>query len=239
MLQLKNKIYYKTILFIDMFMMTSKIKLTFISVMLVLSIFSLNYTTEQAQANEQVKFSKQLLSEVIGHMENKQLTEKQKKQKLVDTYMSVINFEWNAKIAMGRSYNNLTDAEKKQYVNEYTKFLAYTWLPKLEMPTGTMGVKLNVLEQTEQINKTDEYVKLQLKMEDGVDYLVNIRVSCVEGKCQLLNINMEGLDLALSYRAQFENYIEKHGGSAKSIIKYLQEQNAKNSKTAGFVVKLK
>ena len=50
---------------------------------------------------------------------------------------------------------------------------------------------------------------------------------------------MEGLDLALSYRAQFEDYIEKHGGNAKSVIKYLQDQNAKKQQTAGFVVKLK
>ena len=70
MLQLKNKMYYKTILFIDMFIMTNKIKFTFISAVLAVSIFTSNYTTQQAQANEQVKFSKQLLSEVVRHMEN-------------------------------------------------------------------------------------------------------------------------------------------------------------------------
>ena len=196
-------------------------------------------SVNQSFAGEQVNFAKKLVGEVMDLMGNTKTPSSVKKQKLVDKYLNVIDFEWNGKMAMGRAYNTLNDDEKKQYIKEYTKFLAYTWLPKLEFPSKKSAIKVNIFGTYKKLNNTDEMVVIELKLADGSKYEINVRVRDKDGKCTLLNVDVVGIDLAMTYRAQFEGIMEQNGGKPQSVIKYLEKQNAKNQKKADFVVNIK
>ena len=52
----------------------------------------------------------------------------------------------------------------------------------------------------------------------------------------VLNVIVDGVDLAMSYRAQFNAYIEKNNGKSDSILDYLVEKNEQYKRTSGIIL---
>lgn len=192
------------------------------------------------QANEHTDKTRVFLNGSLSLLEKDNLTEAKKHQILVDRYIPYINFDWNAKMAIGRPYQQMSKQEQKEYVEEYTKYIAYIWLPKLNYDRR-LGIKIAVLEKSQKINDTDENVTIQLEALDGVKYdlILRTRINKDTKQFQILNINMEGVDLASIYRTQFNTIMEKNKGNPRSVLLYLKEQNANYKKKADFVVDLK
>ena len=193
-----------------------------------------------AKAGNQVQCFRALLDDTMTLLEQQNLSINKKRQMIIDRYLPIINFEFNAKMAMGLPYKTLSPQDQKEYVNEYTKLLAYTWLPKLNYDRKN-GIVVTVMDKTQPVNDKDEIVKARMQTPDGKSYDMDLRIRDLSKtdrkiKCQILNIVVEGVDLAATYRAQFSDQIEKNGGDGRVITKHLKEQNAKSKKETGLVV---
>lgn len=165
----------------------------------------------------------------------------QKKQMLINLGTEYFLFDWNAKMALGRPFQSLTEAEKKTYINEYSKYFSYTWFPELFYDKRS-GVKVNVRPVCRTINDTDSIVDVDIVLPDGKKYELALRVrknDKTDMPCHILNITLEGVDVAMSYRSQFASYIEANNNQTNSIIKYLEEKNDKFKKTSGLTVPFK
>jgi ABC-type transporter MlaC component len=195
-----------------------------------------------AQAGNQVQCFRAFLDDTMALLEKGDIPMNKKRQMIIDRYLPIINFEFNAKMAMGLPYKALSPQDQKEYVNEYTKLLAYTWLPKLNYDRKN-GIVVTVMDKTQPVNDKDEIVKARMQAPDGKSYDMDLRIRDLSKtdrkiKCQILNIVVEGVDLAATYRAQFSDQIEKNGGDGRVITKFLKEQNAKSKKETGLVVNI-
>ena len=125
----------------------------------------------------------------------------------------------------------------KEYINEYTKFLVYTWLPKLNYDTKS-GIKMSISDKSTPLTDTDETITLIISMPDGTKYeaFLRTKIDKKTHKFQILNILVEGIDLVLSYRAQFVGYMEQNKNDPRSIIQYLKQQNQIKKQNADFVI---
>ena len=193
-----------------------------------------------AQAGNQAQCFRGFINETMELLEKGDISINKKRQMIIDRYLPIINFEFNAKMAMGLPYKALSPQDQKEYVNEYTKLLAYTWLPKLNYDRKN-GIVITVMDKTQPVNDKDEIVKVKMQTPDGKSYDIDLRVRDLSNtdrkiKCQILNIVVEGVDLAATYRAQFSDQIEKNNGDGRVITKFLKEQNAKSKKETGLVV---
>jgi phospholipid transport system substrate-binding protein len=172
-------------------------------------------------------------------MSKKDLKPRQIRQIAVDHYMKYIDFEWNSRMAIGKAWKNLSPDEQKEYIKEYTLFLAYTWLPKLNYNTND-GVRIKVKPDVIPINKKDDNVVVHIITPDSKVYEVFIRVrEYEENMFKITNVTVEGIDLAMSYRVQFEQYIEQNGGSSQKLLQYIKDKNEENKKNVDFTVNLK
>ena len=187
-----------------------------------------------ANATEHTDCATRVLDDVLTTLE-KQTDMKQKRQAVVDKYYRLIDFEWNARMALGRPYKDLNDVDKKEYLKEYTKFVAYSWLPKLNYDRS-LNLKFNVKKNSEKLGKQDERVCIEITAPDSAKYEVYVRIRYFPDTktCKILDVDVEGVDLALSYRAQFESYIEANGGRATSILSFLKEKNKEYKKNVDF-----
>ena len=190
-----------------------------------------------AEVSEHVKQARIFLDETLKILETGNKTNKQKRQIIVNRYMPNIDFAWNAKAALGRPYLQLSEQERKEYINEYTKFLVYTWLPKLNYDTKS-GIKMSISDKSTPLTDTDETITLIISMPDGTKYeaFLRTKIDKKTHKFQILNILVEGIDLVLSYRAQFVGYMEQNKNDPRSIIQYLKQQNQIKKQNADFVI---
>ena len=175
--------------------------------------------------SEHVYTAKIFVDETISLLKSTKITNKQKRQAIVDKYKSNIDFVWIAKNALGRMYLQLSEEEKNIYIDEFTRFFIYTWLPKL-VYDGKSKIDVKVLNKSVKVTDTDENVTLLIKIGKSEKYKIVLRTRILkDGKFQVLNLSFEGIDLISSYKAQFSDYIEKHKNDPKSIITYLKLQN--------------
>ena len=191
-------------------------------------------SSSYVQASEHTDCVERVLNDVLITLE-KQTDMKQKRQAVVDKYYRLIDFEWNAKMALGRPYKDFNDKEKETYLEEYTKFVAYSWLPKLNYDRS-FNLKFNVRKNSEKLGKQDEKVCIEIISPDSTKYEVYVRIRYFADTktCKILDVDIEGVDLALSYRSQFESYIEANDGKATSILSFLKEKNKEYKKNVDF-----
>ena len=197
----------------------------------------------KAQAGNQVQCFRAFLDDTMTLLEQQNLSINKKRQMIIDRYLPIINFEFNAKMAMGLPYKALSPQDQKEYVNEYTKLLAYTWLPKLNYDRRN-GLVVTVVDKSQPVNDKDEIVKAKMQTPDGKSYDMDLRIRDLSHtdrkiKCQILNIVVEGVDLAATYRAQFSDQIEKNNGDGRVVTKHLKEQNIKSKNETGLIVNVK
>ena len=188
-------------------------------------------------ANYKVECVKNMLNTTIKNTELKNMSKAKQKQAVVDAYFPYFDLEWNAKMSIGINYKKMTNQEQQLYLKEFAKFFSYVWLPYLYVD-NTSGARLMVKDKTVNVNETDEYVDVVVYMPDGKIFNIRLRVRDKAGwqHCKILNAIIDGVDLAMSYRAQFDAYIEKNNGRSGSIIDYLLEKNHQYKRESGIIL---
>ena len=158
------------------------------------------------------------------------------KQALINSYYPYFDLEWMAKMSIGINYKGLDDVNQGKYLKEFAKFFSYIWLPYLYVD-NTLGARVVVKDKITKINN-DEYIDVVIYSPDGKTFNLKLRVRNKPEwqHCKILNIVVDGVDLAMSYRAQFDAYIEKNNGKSSSVIEYLAEKNIQYKKTSGIVL---
>lgn len=166
----------------------------------------------------------------------KKMNKIQQKQAIVNMYFPYFDLEWTAKMSIGINYKKMSTKQQENYLKEFSKFFAYIWLPSLYVDNAS-GARLVIKDKTTKIN-SDEYVDVVIYAPDGKTFDLRLRVrNKPEWKhCKILNAVFDGVDLAMSYRAQFDAYIEEHNGKSETIIDYLVKKNQQYKKTSGIVL---
>ena len=161
---------------------------------------------------------------------------KNPKQSIVDVAFPYFDLEWTAKMSIGINYKKMTEAEQQQYLKEFAKFFSYIWLPYLYID-NTLGARMVVNDKATKINN-DEHVDVVIYSPDGKTFNLKLRIRNKPEweHCKILDVIVDGVDLAMSYRAQFDAYIEKNNGKSSSVIDYLKEKNLQYKKTSGIVL---
>ncbi len=203
------------------------------------NLFLFNNALNSCKAEEmEPKYIEQLFYSYADKIESKNYSQAEREQIIVDTYYPYFNFEWFAKMSLGRPYKTLTPQQQNEYINEMSKFFSYVYLPFFDYDRK-IGILLKIEPKTIKINDTDSIVKIVLTAPDSKKYNIDIRVRKTNDKRKInvLNMTVDGIDLAMSYRAQFTSYVEEHNNDATSIIKFLKDKNAQYSKTSKVVFK--
>ena len=209
-----------------------------IFVLLFSFVLSINVAlSENNNDKEMVKFIESKFNGYQKQIEGKAFDRNTKEQLLLDNYYGAFDFEWMAKMSIGLPYKSLSQQQQKEYIREFSKLFCYSWLPKFDYDKSS-GISVKILPQVKKINDKDSIVKIDLKAPDGKRYELEIRVrdtGNAKEKYKILNLIIDGIDVAVSYRAQFNSYIEEHMNNAESILVYLKQKNADFSKRSKVV----
>ena len=204
-----------------------------------MSFYISGYSLSFADTSKHVVITRNFLNEIMTLLKSKDKTDKQKKQIIIDRYMKNVDFEWSAKMALGRLYLQLSQKEQDEYIDEYRKYIVYTWLQRLNYNSESK-VKISVLDKSLKINNTDENVMLVVVFDSETKYELSLYTRITNDNLfKILNLSFEGIDMTSTYRSQFTDYIEQHKNDPKSIIKYLKKQNKEKEKIVSFKVSLR
>ena len=160
-----------------------------------------------------VDYVNTFIDKIILTAKEKGISNAAKEEKCIALSDEYVDFEWNAKMAIGRHFKSMNELQQKEYLSLYRKLLINKWLPKIYNVSSLVNIKIN--KNVDQINETDEMIKGKFffKNEKGKEdnFTIDIRVRLVDGRYKVLNILVENVDLAMSYRSDFDATITKSG----------------------------
>ncbi|MES2664046.1 MAG: ABC transporter substrate-binding protein [Pseudomonadota bacterium] len=158
---------------------------------------------------------------------NPQTTPLEEYRKVVtDTVAPFVDFDLIAKRVMGKYYAKATSEQRKQFSEVFTNSLIDTYAKSIAgyneqaiviLPSKPIRSKDN-LERTE--------VLMEIRGKDGSVYPVEYKMFRVKDKRWLLeNIVLNGVNLGLTFRNQFNQAVSKAGGDVNKAIQSWGQQD--------------
>jgi phospholipid transport system substrate-binding protein len=142
----------------------------------------------------------------------------ERRTRIMDSIKVGFDFREMSKRILGRSWNNISDAEKDHFTELMTKLLENVYIGKLEGYSGqTVGyVDERIKGERAQVSTLIE--------NNGMEIPVHYIMTFTGEKWMVYDINIEGVSLVRNYKEQFKSILrtEKFEG----LIKVLEQKNA-------------
>lgn len=142
----------------------------------------------------------------------------ERRTKIMASIKTGFNFREMSKRILGRSWKDISDADKDYFTELMTKLLENVYIGKLE---GYSGQTVGYVD--ERIKGKRAQVSTLIE-DDGIKIPVHYIMTLTGQKWMVYDINIEGVSLVRNYKEQFKSILrtEKFEG----LIKVLEEKNA-------------
>lgn len=151
--------------------------------------------------------------------------DQKKVEKLADEkVLPFFNFTRMTQLAVGRSWRDANDAQKKSLIEEFRTLLVRTYSTSLsQFRNQTIDVKPVKMAAGE----TEVVVKTQVNQPGGQPIPIDYSMEKSGDSWKVYDVLIDGVSLVTNYRSSFATEIQKSG--IDGLIKSLSERNSKNS----------
>lgn len=151
--------------------------------------------------------------------------DQKKVEKLADEkVLPFFNFTRMTQLAVGRSWRDANDAQKKSLIDEFRTLLVRTYSTSLsQFRNQTIDVKPTKMAAGE----TEVVVKTQVNQPGGQPIPIDYSMEKSGDSWKVFDVLIDGVSLVTNYRSSFATEIQKSG--IDGLIKSLSERNSKNS----------
>jgi len=133
------------------------------------------------------------------------------------------DFKRMTRLAVGKNWNQASDAQKESLVNGFRTLLVRTYSVSLsQYKNQTIDYKPLTIGASE----TEATVKTAVIQPGGQPIPIDYRMSKTAEGWKVFDISVEGVSLVTNYRGEFTSQVER--GGIDGLIKALDERNAKS-----------
>jgi len=178
---------------------------------------------------KKVSYIRELVDKFITIQDDQSLSLEQKGRKINATLLNEIDFEWGARVALGRYWREFSPEEQRKFVQVYRTYMFNVFLNKINKMNFNKNAS-KVLNRVQNINDIDDNIECRFSTKtDGENSVVSIllRVRSIDGSFRILNGVFEGIDISQSKRTEFDSFIAKNG--LKELIPYMQKSSKDKS----------
>lgn len=134
------------------------------------------------------------------------------------------DFTRMTRLAVGKGWNQASDAQKEALVKEFRTLLVRTYSVSLsQYKNQTIEYKPLTLGAAD----AEATVKTSVNQSGGPPIPIDYRMSKTPQGWKVFDISVEGVSLVTNYRGEFASQIER--GGIDGLIKALAERNAKSA----------
>ena len=184
--------------------------------------------TTSAPANAPRALIASVTSQAVAILRDTTLTSGEKVAKIRDIAYANIDFDTLARLTLGRNGRDLTDAQRKDFLQEYRTHIANTYshitddyhneditvTSDREEARGDWSVQTRIMGDKNGVR--DEVAKVEYRLRKTND------------QWKIMDITIDGVSLMANFRSQFQDII--NNGSFDRLLKLLREKNAAAAK---------
>lgn len=179
------------------------------------------FSTSIAAAATAMESVKSSVEQVVTLLEDKELKKiehaMERRERLQQIFNQRFSYEEMSKRSLGAQWNNLNEAQRREFIDLFRQLLARTYTTTIE---GYSGERFQYLSE---LNEGD-YAEVRTKLISRKGEIpINYRLLSKAGEWQVYDIVVDGISMVSNYRAQFTKIIR--GSSYEDLVKQLQTKS--------------
>jgi phospholipid transport system substrate-binding protein len=160
-------------------------------------------------------------SAVISVLANKSLSADQKRHQIEDIVYARVDFETLSRLVLARNWSQLSEAQQKQFMEEFRQNLSATYGRNVE---SYKNEKVQIIDDHAEA-RGDWTVRTKIVRNGSNDIHVDYRLRQTDGTWKIIDILIESVSLVANFRSQFQE-IMSNGGPTR-LLQVLHDKNEK------------
>lgn len=161
------------------------------------------------------KLADDMISDVLA-------TEKPMTEKLDlfrSKFQNALDLKYIGQFVTGVYWRRANEADKQAFLDAFMEFTTKSWADKFNMYTG----QTIVFKGTRNAQKGQLFVDSVIQNEPPAEVVWRIREK--DGSYKIVDIIVEGVSMAMSYRNEYNAFLQANGGDLNRLTQTLREKN--------------
>jgi phospholipid transport system substrate-binding protein len=158
-------------------------------------------------------------SQVIGVLANASLPTDEKRHRVEQIVYAQVDFETLSRLVLARNWSQLSEAQQKQFMEEFRQNLSATYGRNVE---SYKNEKVRIIDDHTE-PRGDWTVRTKIVRNGSDDINVDYRLRQIDGSWKIIDIIIENVSLVANFRSQFQE-IMSNGGPGR-LLQVLHEKN--------------
>ena len=179
----------------------------------------------RAAAPDAVSFVDTMVNQALGMLRDKQMPKAERDQKFAALLSQDFDIPRISRFVLGRYWASASEQERAEFAKLFERWVVRTYSARFSDYSGETVKVGSARPQGE----TDIVVESQIIHPDGSPPAkVDWRVRQKDGTFKIVDIDVEGVSMALTEKEEFSSVIQRNGGTVANLNNALQQNLASN-----------
>ena len=187
---------------------------------LLLVPFFANSASSNTNLSKSRLFIESLGQEVLTKIAAKNITEKQRKKNFRELYTRAFDNNYISQFVLGRHWKKINKKTQEEFVKSFNEYLIMIYAPKFKGWSG----KFKTIDS--QVENNMYVVAMQLVTNSNSPTSLNLdwRMILKNKEFKILDVNIDGVSMLVTQRAEFSSVIKNHPLGVKGLIKQMNDK---------------
>lgn len=197
-----------------------KLSIAIVGLLAVVMVFAGNARVIGAQESKSAETTlKNNIDAVLEILENPDLDEQQKKEKIEDIVDPIFDYQLMAMLSLGRqNWSRLSPDQQQTFTNRFVKRLKASYFDKISMYSKDLKTQMNYKPAQTSGSKVRIPVEVNAK-EEKVNLVYKFYQS--DAGWQIYDVEINGVSIIQSYRSQFNQVLSR--GTVEDLLEELKQ----------------
>jgi phospholipid transport system substrate-binding protein len=172
-----------------------------------------------AAATDPTSFVDDLGTRVLAIVNDRQLTANERETRLDRLAVEAFDVPRIARFVLGRHWAAASASEREQFIKVFEHYIVHIYGARFAQYHDAKFAVIS--EQTQARDQILVRSRIDRAAEPPIN--VNWLVAKKEDAYKIVDVNMEGVSLLLTYREEFSSVIQRNGGQVSALIERLRE----------------
>ena len=165
-------------------------------------------------------FIEELGSRVITEVANIQISPEQRESNFRKLYLNAFDNEYISKFVLGRYWNRIDSLTKQTFIKSFNDYLIMIYAPKFRGWSGKFKT-LNSEFQDNMYIVSMSLISAEKRPTLKLDWRMYIAKT---GEFRILDVNIDGVSMLVTQRAEFSSVIKNHPKGVKGLIEQMVDK---------------
>lgn len=172
-------------------------------------------------ADPSVIFIRDLADDIITNVLTSDISQEKKFQRFKHAFEEALDLRSIGQFVLGIYWKRASETEREAFLAAFIDFTTKTWADRFDLYTGQ---KL-VVSGARNAEGNQLYVNSQIQNNPPVEVIWRLK-KMKNGDFKIIDIIVEGVSMAMSYRNEYSAFLQKNGGKLPALTKELERKSA-------------